>query len=243
MDPAFLALAQQCAPAAPAETLAAIAQVESGLNPYAIRLNSMRPGSSGVVRQPTTLAEAATKAKALMAAGNDVDFGLMGLPANILSSYSTTIEQAFDPCVSLQIAATRLRLYAKRAEQRGLSKPKAEEEAIAAYFGDGDAEVGRDVGYLARVMRARASLQGRLATLTITPSERLLPSRQGDMAEPVKSVPAGPRDAARPVPARAKTEPADTEFQDIAEAPSWDVYGNIQQRSTTLLVFGRSSQK
>lgn len=243
MDPAFLALAQQCAHSAPAEILAAIAQVESGLNPYAIRLNSMRPGSPGVVRQPTTLGEAATKAKALLASGNDIDIGLMGLPANVLSSYGTTIEQALDPCVSLKIAATRLRLYAKRAEQRGLSKPKAEEEAIAAYFGDGDAEVGREVGYLARVTRARAALQGRVATLTITPSERLLPSRQGDMAEPVKSVPAGPRDTARSVPAWTKPEPADIEIQDLAETPSWDVYGNLQQRSTTLLVFGRSGQK
>src|SRR5215204_4696608 len=118
MDPAFLPLAQQCAQGAPVEMLAAIAQVESGLNPFAIRLNSARPGSTGMTRQPTSLAEATTKAKALVAAGNDVDVGLMGLPANVLSSSGTTIEQAFDPCASLQIGASRLRLYTKAAEKR-----------------------------------------------------------------------------------------------------------------------------
>jgi type IV secretion system protein VirB1 len=155
MDPAFLALAQQCTQAAPVETLAAIAQVESGLNPFAIRLNSVRPGSLGIARQPTSVAEASAKAKALLEAGNDVDVGLMGLPANVLSNYGTTIEQAFNPCVSLQIAGSRLHLYGKAAEKRGLAKPKADEEAIAAYFGDGDPEVGREAGYLSRILRAR----------------------------------------------------------------------------------------
>jgi type IV secretion system protein VirB1 len=156
MDPAFLALAQQCAQAAPVETLAAIAQIESGLNPFAIRLNSVRPGSPGIARQPTSIAEATAKAKVLLAAGNDVDVGLMGLPATVLSNYGTTIEQAFNPCVSLQIAGSRLRLYGQAAEKRGLAKPKADEEAIAAYFGDGDPEVGREAGYLSRILRARA---------------------------------------------------------------------------------------
>ena len=89
MDPAFLALAQQCTQAAPVETLAAIAQVESGLNPFAIRLNSVRPGSPGIPRQPTSVAEATAKVKALVEAGNDVDLGLMGLPATVLSMLSS----------------------------------------------------------------------------------------------------------------------------------------------------------
>src|SRR3954453_3360283 len=107
MDPAFLALAQQCTQAAPVETLAAVAQVESGLNPFAIRLNSVRPGSPGITRQPTSVAEATAKAKALVEAGNDVDVGLMGLPATVLSNYGTTTEQAFDPCVSLKTLGPR----------------------------------------------------------------------------------------------------------------------------------------
>lgn len=243
INPAFLALAQHCAQAAPVETLAAIAQVESGLNPYAIRLNSVRPGSPGVARQPTSRAEATAKTKALVEAGNDVDVGLMGLPANALPSYGATIEQAFDPCVSIQIAAVRLRDYGKAAERRGLARPRAEEEAIAAYFGDGDPDVGREAGYLSRVLRARAALQGRVATLTISPSERSLPSRQGGAAEPVGSVAAGPREPARPAPVRLKPAPAETEPQDVAEAPSWDVYGNTQKRGTTLLVYGRGGQR
>jgi type IV secretion system protein VirB1 len=243
MDPAFLALAQQCAQAAPVETLAAIAQIESGLNPFAIRLNSVRPGSPGIARQPTSIAEATAKAKVLLAAGNDVDVGLMGLPATVLSNYGTTIEQAFNPCVSLQIAGSRLRLYGQAAEKRGLAKPKADEEAIAAYFGDGDPEVGREAGYLFRILRARAALQRRVATLTISPSERPLPSRQGGAAEPTDSIAAGSRDPARPAPARLRPEPADPETQAVADAPSWDVYRTVQQRGTTLLVFGRGGQR
>jgi len=243
MDPAFLALAQQCTQAAPVETLAAIAQVESGLNPFAIRLNSVRPGSPGIARQPTSVAEATAKAKVLLAAGNDVDVGLMGLPATVLSNYGTTIEQAFNPCVSLQIAGSRLRHYGKAAEKRGLAKPKADEEAIAAYFGDGDPEVGREAGYLSRVLRARAALQGRVATLTISPSERPLPSRQGGAPEPAGSATPGPREPARPAPARLRPEPAEPEPQDVAEAQSWDVYRTVQQRGATLLVFGRGGQR
>src|SRR5215204_6043215 len=175
MDPAFLALAQQCTQAAPVETLAAIAQVESGLNPFAIRLNSVRPGSSGIARQPTSVAEATAKAKVLLAAGNDVDVGLMGLPATVLSNYGTTIEQAFNPCVSLQIAGSRLRHYGKAAEKRGLAKPKADEEAIAAYFGDGDPEVGREAGYLSRILRARPSRLARARPVRANPRGRRQP--------------------------------------------------------------------
>lgn len=240
MDPAFLALAQQCTHGAPVETLAAIAQVESGLNPFAIRLNSVRPGSPGLSRQPTSLGEATTKAKALVDAGNDVDLGLMGLPANVLVGQGITIEQAFDPCISLRTGASRLRLYASAAERRGLTRTRAEEEAVAAYFGDGDGQVGREAGYLSRILRARASMQGRVATLTVSPSERPLPSRQGSSAEPTSLAASPPPGARAPSPERIRAEPADLRGQ--AEAPSWDVYSSIQQRGTTLLVYGRGAQ-
>ena len=45
--------------------MAAIASVESGFNPYAIRMNSSARGNAGLSRQPTTKQEAVAKAKAL----------------------------------------------------------------------------------------------------------------------------------------------------------------------------------
>src|SRR3954453_2580696 len=102
--------------------MAAIASVESGFNPYAIRMNSSARGSTGLSRQPTTKQEAVAKANALSLAGHDLDLGLMGLPAASFAAYGITIEQAFDACTSLRVASTRLKMLTKAAEMRGLSK-------------------------------------------------------------------------------------------------------------------------
>src|SRR3954453_5973773 len=121
--------------------MAAIASVESGFNPYAIRMNSSARGSTGLSRQPTTKQEAVAKANALSLAGHDLDLGLMGLPAASFAAYGITIEQAFDVCTSLRVASTRLKMLTKAAEMRGLPRAKADQDALAAYFGNGDAEL------------------------------------------------------------------------------------------------------
>ena len=191
MDPSFIAIVQECAKGVPAEIMAAVASVESGFNPYAIRMNSSARGSAGLSRQPTTKQEAVAKANALSLAGHDLDLGLMGLPAASFAAYGITIEQAFDACTSLRVASTRLKMLTKAAEMRGLPRAKADQDALAAYFGNGDAELGRVAGYPAHIMRVRSTLAGRLATLTISPSERPLPARQDQEPKTMFSGPIG----------------------------------------------------
>src|SRR5215212_1101545 len=100
--------------------MAAIASVESGLNPYAIRMNSSARGNAGLSRQPTTKQEAVAKAQALSLAGHDLDLGLMGLPAASFAAYGITIEQAFDACTSLRVAPTGPKSLPRGAEFPGL---------------------------------------------------------------------------------------------------------------------------
>src|SRR3954470_16435834 len=123
--------------------------------------NPCRPlQPESVSRQPTTKQEAVAKANALSLAGHDLDLGLMGLPAASFAAYGITIEQAFDACTSLRVASTRLKMLTKAAEMRGLPRAKADQDALAAYFGNGDAELGREAGYPAHVMRVRSALDG-----------------------------------------------------------------------------------
>src|SRR3954467_3274605 len=102
--------------------MAAIASVESGFNPYAIRMNSSARGSAGLSRQPTTKQEAVAKAKALSLAGHDLDLGLMGLPAASFAAYGITIEQAFDACTSLRVASTRLKMLTQGRRMKSSSQ-------------------------------------------------------------------------------------------------------------------------
>jgi type IV secretion system protein VirB1 len=240
LEPSFIAIVQECAKGVPAEIMAAIASVESGLNPYAIRMNSSARGNAELSRQPTTKQEAVAKAKALSLAGHDLDLGLMGLPAASFGAYGITIEQAFDACTSLRVAATRLKMLTKAAEMRGMPKSKADEDALAAYFGGGDAEPGREAGYPARVTRARAILAGRLATLTISPSERPLPARQGPSSSELDGAAAALVD---PEPGQTKPSAVRRVGASPAESPSWDVYASTQQRGTTLLVYSRPERQ
>jgi len=240
LEPSFIAIVQECAKGVPAEIMAAIASVESGFNPYAIRMNSSGRGSAGLSRQPTTKQEAVAKAKALSLAGHDLDLGLMGLPAASFGAYGITVEQAFDACTSLRVASTRLKMLTKAAEMRGLPRAKADQDALAAYFGNGDAELGREAGYPAHIMRVRSTLAGRLATLTISPSERPLPARQGASSSDLDGT-----EAAAAYLERLQTKPPEARRIEAspAESPGWDVYASMQQRGTTLLVYSRPERQ
>ena len=68
------ALIDQCGAGASPVTIAAIAQVESANNPYAVSINY----SGGIVaQQPRTTSEAMNLAAALIASGKTLSLGLM----------------------------------------------------------------------------------------------------------------------------------------------------------------------
>ncbi|MBF9235605.1 transglycosylase SLT domain-containing protein [Microvirga alba] len=229
MDAAFLDLAAQCAPQVPAATIAAIVRVETDFNPLAIRLNSA--GGPGLPRQPLNKAEAITRAKTLLAAGQDLDLGLAGVPADEFEKAGLPIEAAFEPCQSLRMAARLIDNAWKVAARLG--KPDAaERQAIAAYYGRGDPSAGREAGYDERVLEAKADLAPRLPTLALRVSDRALPRRErfkGASDEPAlastpPSNPEPPREAVRAESAEEA-------------APSWDVFGASRKRGASMVVF------
>ncbi|NKE48552.1 lytic transglycosylase domain-containing protein [Roseomonas frigidaquae] len=131
---AFLELAAACAPGVAPETLAAIARVESGLDPLIIGINER--GAAPV--RSATPAEAATRATALIEAGKSVDLGLMQINSRNLGWLGLAVEDAFDPCRSIAAGArvlTAFSAYNTGSPSRGLAN-----------------------GYVARVVSARAAM-------------------------------------------------------------------------------------
>jgi len=92
----FVALAQECAPSISARTLAAVARVESSLNPYAIGV------VDGVLkRQPKNLAEALATVRHLEAEGFNFSVGIVQVNRYNLPKYRLSYEQAFNPCANV----------------------------------------------------------------------------------------------------------------------------------------------
>ena len=83
-------------------------------------------------------------------------------------------------------------------------------------------------------------MTGRLATLTISPSERPLPTREGASSSELDGAAAA---LAEPEPGQTKPSVARRVEAQPAESPGWDVYASMQQRGTTLLVYSRPERQ
>ncbi|WP_372785986.1 lytic transglycosylase domain-containing protein [Phenylobacterium sp.] len=156
LDPAtILALAARCAPAVAAPTLRAVAQAESGLNPYAVGVNRGPP----VGRPPRSRAEAIALAKRLLAAGANLDLGLVQINSANLARLGLSVDDAFDPCRNLAAGATVLKTAyaAVRAQEPA---PQAALRAALSIYNTGDADRGFRNGYVTRVVAAAARLDG-----------------------------------------------------------------------------------
>ncbi len=235
---AFLDLAQRCAPQVQVEVLAAVASVESGLNPYAIRINSDRP----LERQPVTKTEAIKVATALISEGQDVDLGLGGVNASDLRHLGLSIAQAFDPCTGLGATARLLDGYYRAAMSSGATPADAERLMLVSYYGRGDTEAGALVSFDKRIAAERQSLRPRLAGLKVGPGpghpSPALPPREFTGAPQ-------PTDTAAPTtgqPAASMKTSAVAERSTVPSPappapPRWDVFQTARQSS--LLVFSQ----
>ena len=96
-------LAVACAPQVAPQTLAAVAQTESQLDPLAIGDNTAHRSY-----RPRDKAEAVELARQLMAEGHDLDLGLMQINQGNLGWLGVALEDAFEPCASLWAGATML---------------------------------------------------------------------------------------------------------------------------------------
>lgn len=148
LDPqAVVDLAAQCAPGVAPATLLAVARAESGLDPLAIGVNGPKVPRPVV----STPAEAAAAAKALSAAGRDIDLGLAQINVRNLARLGLSLEAAFDPCRNLAAAAQILREGYDRGRARHGAGQAALRVALSVY-NTGHAERGFANGYVARVV-------------------------------------------------------------------------------------------
>lgn len=155
----FMALATTCAPNVSPATLAAIVQVESGFNALAIGVN----GTPRVTVTATTAADAAARAKALIAAGRSVDLGLAQINSKNLAWLGLSVEDAFDPCRNLAAGARVLQTGYAPASDGPADQQAALRVAISRY-NTGDARRGFANGYVGKVARAAGAVVPALET-------------------------------------------------------------------------------
>jgi len=124
-----LALVQQCAPTVSAPTMAAILQVESNLNPYAIGVVGGR-----LARQPDTADEAIATAKALEVENWNFSVGIAQVNRHNLARYALSYEQAFEPCANVRVAAKILEDCFVRAKRGTPDEQAALRAALSCYY-------------------------------------------------------------------------------------------------------------
>jgi type IV secretion system protein VirB1 len=125
----FIALAQQCAPTVAPQTMAAIVNVESSYNPYAIGVVKGR-----LQRQPKNIQEAVATAKALAAAGWNFSIGIAQVNRYNLPKYNLTYEQGFEPCSNLWAGSKILEGCFLRADNNQRTQQEALKAAISCYY-------------------------------------------------------------------------------------------------------------
>lgn len=223
MPVAFLDLAQYCAPQVATETIAAVVSVESGFQPFAIRINTDHP----LAEQPKTRAEAIETATILIAEGHDIDLGLGGLNSGNLGRLGLSVSDTFDFCLNIKASASLLEGYYQIALQGGATTAQAEVVMLRSYFGNGDASVGEMVGYDKKVLAERARLSSQLDRIEIVEAQaQALPARERAGGSSAATAESG------------SVEQSQQRSQ--ASVPRWDVYNAGRQSS--VLVFPMSKR-
>ena len=162
-------LASHCAPQASSQTLLAVAQVESALDPLAIGVNGKTPRRL----HPVSAADAINQAERLIADGANIDLGLGQINVRNLGTLGLTIADAFDPCRNLAAAAQVLKADYDRAGPA----PGAEQAALRtslSLYNTGDVFRGFRNGYVAKVVQA---------------ADRIVPALQPDQHPPIPAAP------------------------------------------------------
>jgi type IV secretion system protein VirB1 len=145
---AVTALAAACSPSVAPSTLAAIAKVESGFDPWAIGVNGPHPKQL----HPASAAAATAAAQRLIAGGANVDLGLAQINVHNLASLGLTIANAFEPCRNLA-ASARVLAADYRAADPAIGEQAALRTSISLY-NTGDPLRGFRNGYVAKVTAA-----------------------------------------------------------------------------------------
>lgn len=163
----FLALAQECAPTVAPQTMAAIVNVESGYNPYAIGVVGGR-----LARQPKSREEAVATAKALEANGWNFSVGVAQVNRYNLPKYQISYEQAFDACANLRVGSKILEECYSRAA-KGTAEPQAALHAAFSCYYSGNFTRGfrpDAIGQPSYVQKVLASAELPMKAIPVVPT-------------------------------------------------------------------------
>jgi type IV secretion system protein VirB1 len=153
----FDGVAAQCAPHVAVATLRAIAEVESGFNPYAIGVVG-----GALTRQPRNLLEAISTVRQLQVLNIRFSAGITQIYVENWPAYRLDAETVFDPCANLRAAQGILSSCYQRAVLHASPDQVALRHAISCYYSDNFVTGFRD-GYVRKVVfaatRLRASAQ------------------------------------------------------------------------------------
>jgi type IV secretion system protein VirB1 len=208
----FNSLAQQCAPNVHPTTLQAVVRTESGFNPFAIGVVGGR-----LARQPRTLPEAVSTAKALDAQGINFSMGLGQVNKANLARYGLTYETAFDLCANLKAGANILHSCYTRAVATMGAGDQAVRAAISCYYsGNFTRGFKADFGGTSYVQRVSAN------ALVANPSIDAVPAISVVMDRPAPKVSDHPK-AAAALPDSAAPAPK--------AHPRWDAFGDYSCQS------------
>jgi type IV secretion system protein VirB1 len=140
-----LEMIQHCAPQVAPSTIAAIIQVESRGNPFALGIN----GTLKRLPRPSNIAETARQARYYISMGVSVDLGLMQINSHNLPRLGYTIEQVLEPCNNLNAGSQILAENYSKAAKRYGSGQTALKVALSAY-NTGNDSLGFKNGYVAK---------------------------------------------------------------------------------------------
>ena len=142
-----LQLAVANAPQVAPETVAAFAQAESRLNPYAIFDNTARKSYA-----PASAEEAATLARSLLDRGHSIDAGLMQINSANFKRTGIDAATAFDPAHSVRAGAQILVDAYQWCQDR---QPTAEPlRCMASVYNTGRPTAGERNGYVGKIFAA-----------------------------------------------------------------------------------------
>lgn len=142
----FFRTAITCAPTVDRTTLAAIANVESGFNPYAIGVVGGR-----LERQPVSLGEAIATVNNLQKLGYNFSMGLIQVNRYNVARLGENYQSIFDPCRNLRAGAQILVDCFNRARSNGMNQQAALRAAFSCYY-SGNFATGFNTGYVQRVV-------------------------------------------------------------------------------------------
>lgn len=179
-----LQLAAAHAPQVAPETIAAFAQAESALNPYALYDNTARRSYA-----PRTAEDASVLAADLLSRGHSIDTGLMQINSRNFRLVGLNYVTAFDPAQSVRAAQIILReAYGRCAEQRLTGDPL---RCMASIYNTGNHTRGERNGYVERIYKAAELL---------VPAIRKAVGGQAPSTAPAQSPAASPHGCGPPPP-------------------------------------------